>query len=163
MWYNGKQNIIKKRVTIMVKNKFGNPQQYAMQLSEIVQKTEEIGTNVAPFFAKLEEAMQADKLAEMPKNDFQEIAAEFDETVEAYEETITRMKQLKAPVRVMGMHQNMMTTYREYVDATRQMAESLDVTKQVIVQPAFGESEVAQEDLMDKFTAQINRILTSVL
>ena len=147
----------------MVKNKFGNPQQYAMQLSEIVQKTEEIGTKVGPFFGKLEEAMQADKLAEMPKADFQEIAAEFDETVEAYEETITRMKALKAPVRVMGLHQSMMTTYRAYVDATHKMADALNVEEQSITQPEFGESEVAQEDLMDKFTAQINRILTSVL
>jgi len=147
----------------MVKNKFGNPQQYAMKLSEIVQKTEEIGTHVGPFFAKLEEAMQADKVSEMPKSEFQEIAAEFDDTVEAYEGTITEMKQLNAPVRAMGMHQSMMTTYRAYVDATRKMADALDVENQTIIQPAFAESEVAQEDLMDKFTAQINRILTSVL
>lgn len=147
----------------MVKNKFGNPQQYAMQLSEIVQTTEEIGTKVGPFFGKLEEAMQADKVAEMPKAEFQEIAAEFDETVEAYEATIARMNTLKAPVRVMGLHKTMMATYRAYVDATHKMADALNVEEQAIVQPAFGESEVAQEDLMDKFTAQINRILTSVL
>lgn len=75
----------------MAKTKFVSPQQYAANLGAVIQATEDAGNKVAPFFEKLDDAIKADKVAEMPKAEFQEIAMEFDEAL-----PFTRMLQLRS-------------------------------------------------------------------
>ena len=55
----------------MAKTKFVSPQQYAANLGAVIQATEDAGNKVAPFFEKLDDAIKADKVAEMPKAEFQ--------------------------------------------------------------------------------------------
>ena len=68
----------------MAKMKFVSPQQYATNLGQVIQSTEDAGNKVAPFFEKLDDAIKADQVADMPKADFQEISVEFDEAVAVY-------------------------------------------------------------------------------
>ncbi|WP_270766236.1 hypothetical protein [Weissella confusa] len=125
----------------MAKTKFVSPQQYAANLGAVIQATEDAGNKVAPFFEKLDDAIKADKVAEMPKAEFQEIAMEFDEAVAVYKDASAKINAIAAPVRLMGVHQSMKKTFGEYADATEMMAKSLDVENQTINMDDFKQSE----------------------
>lgn len=143
----------------MVKSKFVSPQQYAGALGQIITATEDAGAKVSPFFEKLRAALDDNKLADMPKAEFQEISAEFDDAVEVYKNAAAALKTTKAPVRFMGQHSVMAKTFAEYADATEAMAKALDVDAQTVDMPAFEKSEADQDDLMDKFLGQVRRIM----
>ncbi|MBD5833243.1 hypothetical protein [Weissella confusa] len=147
----------------MAKTKFVSPQQYASNLGAVIQATEDAGNKVAPFFEKLDDAIKADKVAEMPKAEFQEIAMEFDEAVAVYKDASAKINAIAAPVRLMGVHQSMKKTVGEYADATEMMAKSLDVENQTINMDDFKQSETDQDTLMEKFLVQVRRIMNTVM
>ena len=147
----------------MAKTKFVSPQQYAANLGAVIQATEDAGNKVAPFFEKLDDAIKADKVAEMPKAEFQEIAMDFDEAVAVYKDASAKINAIAAPVRLMGVHQSMKKTFGEYADATEMMAKSLDVENQTINMDDFKQSETDQDTLMEKFLVQVRRIMNTVM
>ena len=147
----------------MAKMKFVSPQQYATNLGQVIQSTEEAGNKVAPFFEKLDDAIKADQVADMPKVDFQEISVEFDEAVAVYKDASAKINAMAAPVRLMGLHQSMKKTFTEYAAATEAMAESLNVADQSIDMDKFKQSEADQDSLMEKFLVQVRRILTTAM
>lgn len=131
----------------MAKTKFVSPQQYAANLGAVIQATEDAGN----------------KVAEMPKAEFQEIAMEFDEAVAVYKDASAKINAIAAPVRLMGVHQSMKKTFGEYADATEMMAKSLDVENQTINMDDFKQSETDQDTLMEKFLVQVRRIMNTVM
>ena len=132
-------------------------------MGAVIQATEDAGNKVAPFFEKLDDAIKADKVAEMPKAEFQEIAMEFDEAVAVYKDASAKINAIAAPVRLMGVHQSMKKTVGEYADATEMMAKSLDVENQTINMDDFKQSETDQDTLMEKFLVQVRRIMNTVM
>lgn len=144
----------------MVKKQFANPRDYALKLSELIQGTEEAGENVAPFFEKLRDAIDADKVAELPKAEFEEIAAEFDDVVEFYQATAAKITAMKAPVRLIGTHASLAKTFTAYAAATDMMAKSLDVANQSINMANFEQSENDQDTLMAEFLKHVRRAMS---
>lgn len=145
----------------MAKTKFVSPQQYAANLGQVIQSTEDTGNKVAPYFEKLDAAIQADQVAQMPKAEFQEISLEFDEAVAVYQDAATKMQKMAVPVRMIGLHKTMEKTFTAYAQATQVMADALDVENQTIDMDAFKQSEADQDALMEKFLVQVRRILTT--
>ncbi len=144
----------------MVKKQFANPRDYALKLSELIQGTEEAGENVAPFFEKLRDAIDADKVAELPKAEFEEVAAEFDDVVEFYQATSGKITAMKAPVRLIGTHASLAKTFTAYAAATDMMAKSLDVANQSINMADFEQSENDQDTLMAEFLKHVRRAMS---
>ncbi|MDR3242306.1 MAG: hypothetical protein LBT37_09070 [Lactobacillaceae bacterium] len=147
----------------MVKKQFANPRDYALKLSQIIQTTEDAGTAVADYFVKLKTALDADKLSEMPKAEFEEIAAEFDDVVEIYKQADADLTALKAPVRLIGVQGSLVKTFRAYYEATIVMAESLNIAEQTIDLPAFEQSEKDQDQLIEEFMKQVRRAFQMVM
>ncbi|MDR3191000.1 MAG: hypothetical protein LBT80_07335 [Lactobacillaceae bacterium] len=147
----------------MAKKQFGNPRDYAVKLSQIIQDTENAGEGVAPYFEKLRDAIDADQVAALPKTEFEEISAEFDDVVEVYKNAVADIKNLKAPVRLIGVHGNLVNTFTAYYEATDAMAKSLNVAEQSIDMTAFEKSEHDQDTLMEEFLKQVRRVMTSVM
>jgi hypothetical protein len=148
---------------IKMKKSFATPQQYALKVGEIAQLTEDTGEKTSPYFDKLDEALQADKLADMSKADFQEIATAFDDAVDIYQDAASNLSAVKAPARVIGMHKALAQVFQEYADATQAMADALDVDKQAVDLEAFRNSETQQNDLIVKFGTQLRRVMMSTM
>ncbi|AVH75492.1 hypothetical protein PAF15_06245 [Weissella koreensis] len=147
----------------MAKKMFANPRDYAMKLSQLVQTTEESGSNVAEYFEKIRTAIDEDQVAEMPKAEFAEISVEFDDVVEVYKKAADDLDQMKAPVRLIGVHGSLKKTFRDYYDATVAMANALDVNKQQVDVTAFDQSEQDQDQLMEEFMKQVRRAFQMVM
>ncbi|WP_057754521.1 hypothetical protein [Weissella kandleri] len=147
----------------MMKKKFANTREYAMQLSDKLQETETTGTNVAPYFEKLKAAIEDGTVDKMPKAEFAEISAEFDDVVEVYAAVADTLDQMKAPVRLIGVHGSMQKTFRKYYEATKVMAEALNVTDQTVDEVAFNQSEIDQDDLMEEFMKEARRAFQTVM
>lgn len=144
----------------MAKKKFITVQQYSMLLGQQIESIEEAGNHVAPFFEKLDDALKADKLSSLSNDEFVEIATEFENTVEVYQDVTEKLAHIAAPVRFMGAHKNMQQLFATYTSATKKMADSLDTENKQVDLPAFRQSEQDQDMYLDKFFAQVKRIFT---
>lgn len=146
----------------MPKKKYMTTQQYGMLLSELIETIQEAGDRVAPFFEKLDDVLKNDQLAQLPNEEFVEVATEFENVVEIYQDVSKKLNSVTAPVRFIGPHQMVKQTFMDYTAATKVMADSIDVTSQQVNVADFRQSEVDQDVYMDKFLAQIRRIFTTV-
>ncbi|CAH0418266.1 hypothetical protein [Periweissella ghanensis] len=143
----------------MAKQSNASIQQFAITLQSVVEETEQTGQNVAPFFEKLDDALQANELANMDKAAFQEIVAEFNEATEVYEANVTRLASVTAPIKMMGMYVNLKKHYANYAAACRQMTNSLNVDDQSVDLAAFNASGDIQEAEMDKISVSIQKMM----
>lgn len=146
----------------MPKKKYMTTQQYGMLLSELIETIQEAGDRVAPFFEKLDDVLKNDQLGQLPNEEFVEVATEFENVVEIYQDVSKKLNRVTAPVRFIGAHQMVKQTFMDYTTATKVMADSLDVTSQQVDLADFRQSEADQDVYMDKFLAQIRRIFTTV-
>ncbi|GAO99790.1 hypothetical protein [Fructobacillus ficulneus] len=138
-----------------------NPKQlqyYLQALQEVLTKTQETADHVSPFFVKLDEAKQKDALADMPKADFSEIKAEFDDAVAVYQDGAKTLAGLTIPVRFMGAHKTLAKAYQDYADATQMMADAVILDGQSIDEAKFAQSEKDQETYLNKVQAQVAKI-----
>lgn len=143
----------------MAKQSMASIQRFATNLQNVVDSTEKTGNNVADFYEKLTNALEADKLAEMPKAEFQEIAAEFNDATEVYEANAGRLNGAQAPIKMIGMYSNLKKHYAAYAQACRAMTNSLNVDEQSVDLDAFKASGFAQEEEMDKVSAVIQKMM----
>ncbi|APS41253.1 hypothetical protein FOL01_0394 [Weissella jogaejeotgali] len=146
----------------MPKKKYMTTQQYGMLLSELIETIQEAGDRVAPFFEKLDDVLKNNQLAQLPNEEFVEVATEFENVVEIYQDVSKKLNRVTAPVRFIGAHQMVKQTFMDYTAATKVMADSLDVTSQQVNVADFRQPEADQDVYMDKFLAQIRRIFTTV-
>ncbi|MCM0583267.1 hypothetical protein H9L19_02080 [Weissella diestrammenae] len=147
----------------MVKKQFANPRDYALKLSQIIQTTEDAGTAVADYFEKLRSAIDEDRVKALPKAEFEEISAEFDDVVAVYKNADQALNDLKAPVRLIGVHGSLVNTFHQYYEATIVMANALNVEQQTVDLPVFEQSEQDQDRLIEDFMKQVRRAFQMVM
>ncbi|USS92509.1 chemotaxis protein [Fructobacillus americanaquae] len=138
-----------------------NPKQlqyYLQALQDVLTKTQERADSVSPFFVKLDSAKQESAVADMPKADFAEVKAEFDDAVAVYQENAKTLAALTVPVRFMGAHKTLAKAYQDYADATALMADALILDGQKIDDEKFAQSEADQETYLNKVQAQVAKI-----
>jgi hypothetical protein len=134
----------------MSKKKFITMQQYSVLLGGHIETIEEAGNHVAPYFEKLDEAIKSDGISKLSDQEFVEIATEFENTVEVYQDVVGKLNGMSAPVRFIGAHKNIQ----------QMMADSLDTKTKQVDLTAFTQSEKDQDIYLDKFFAQVRRIFT---
>lgn len=147
---------------VMPKKKYMSTQQYGVLLSELIETIQEAGDRVAPFFEKLDKALKENELASLSTDEFVEIATEFENVVEIYQDVSKQLNSMTAPVRLTGAHQIVKQIFADYTTATKVMADSLDVNTQQVNLADFRKSEADQDVFMDKFLAQIRRVFSTV-
>ncbi|MDF7627363.1 chemotaxis protein [Leuconostocaceae bacterium ESL0723] len=138
-----------------------NPKQiqtYLQTLQTVLGDTQEAANQVSPYFVKLDEARQADKLGDLPKAEFAEIKAEFDDAVGVYQKNATILADAKPPVRWLGVHKLLVKNYADYAKATEAMADAVVLDGQKIKEAEFSQSEKDQETSMNKVQANVGKI-----
>ena len=132
-----------------------NPKQaqvYVQTLQEVLTITQDTADRVAPFFTKLDDAKEANAVADIP-------AAEFEDAVAAYQKNAQILNAVQAPVRLLGLHKSLAKNYSAYAGATNMMCEALNVAYQTVDDVLYVKSEEDQELYLGKIQANVSKIL----
>lgn len=130
---------------------------YAKMINEVVEKTEETGTSLNPFYEQVKKAIDDDKLSEMKSSEYQKILDEFTAGVETYKELLAQVDAAIAPPRVMGVHRLFQKAYQIYYDGCVSMLESLH-DNQTCDAKAFDAAGEIQDQASDDMSHHIDRI-----
>ncbi len=139
-----------------------NPKQaqvYVQTLQEVLTITQDTADRVAPFFTKLDDAKEANAVANIPAAEFAEIKAEFEDAVAAYQKNAQILNTVQAPVRLMGLHKSLAKNYSAYAGATNMMSEALNVADQTVDDVLYVKSEEDQELYLGKIQANVSKIM----
>ena len=139
-----------------------NPKQaqvYVQTLQEVLTITQDTADRVAPFFTKLDDAKEANAVADIPAAEFAEIKAEFEDAVAAYQKNAQILNTVQAPVRLMGLHKSLSKNYSAYAGATNMMSEALNVADQTVDDVLYVKSEEDQELYLGKIQANVSKIM----
>ncbi|CAM3094990.1 chemotaxis protein [Leuconostoc rapi] len=141
-----------------------NPKQaqiYIQTLQNVLTNTEETAERVTPFFTKLDDAKQADKISDIPTAEFAEIKAEFEDTVENYKQNAAQLNTASAPIRLLGIHKSLVSAYQNYAEATALMADAVVVANHAIDNDKYEKSENDQAIYLEKIHAAVSKIMTT--
>jgi hypothetical protein len=139
-----------------------NPKQaqvYVQTLQEVLTITQDTADRVAPFFTKLDDAKEANAVADIPAAEFAEIKAEFEDAVAAYQKNAQILNTVQAPVRLLGLHKSLAKNYSAYARATNMMSEALNVADQTVDDVLYVKSEEDQELYLGKIQANVSKIM----
>ncbi|MDN6968843.1 hypothetical protein FCS83_09900 [Oenococcus sp. UCMA 17063] len=137
------------------------PQQFALGLQDFLKTIDRINTKVSPSYSKLKEFLDSDRLADLSDSEFKNVAAEFMDANDQYQQAVDDLKGLSAPVHLLGLKTNLVSYFQDYVDATKNMTNSLNLDNKSVDLVKFSQSEKDQDDLMHKVNRNVNRILMS--
>ncbi len=127
----------------------------------IFEKIDQINTKVSPSYSELKKFLDSDQLPDLSDSKFKNIAAEFMDANEQYQQAVDNLKGLSAPVHLIGLKMNLVAYFQDYVNATKDMTNSLNLDKKSVDLAKFSQSEKDQDDLMHKVNRNVNRILMS--
>ncbi|MCT3044760.1 chemotaxis protein [Leuconostoc mesenteroides] len=139
-----------------------NPKQaqvYVQTLQEVLTITQDTADRVAPFFTKLDDAKEANAVADIPAAEFAEIKAEFEDAVAAYQKNAQILNAVQAPIRLLGLHKSLAKNYSAYAGATNMMCEALNVADQTVDDVLYVKSEEDQELYLGKIQANVSKIM----
>ncbi|QEA59397.1 chemotaxis protein [Leuconostoc koreense] len=139
-----------------------NPKQaqvYVQTLQEVLTITQDTADRVAPFFTKLDDAKEANAVADIPAPEFAEIKAEFEDAVAAYQKNAQILNTVQAPVRLLGLHKSLAKNYSAYAEATDMMSKALNVADQAVDDALYVKSEEDQELYLGKIQANVSKIM----
>lgn len=135
---------------------------YAQTLQDVLSAGEDAAVQVEPFYSKLRDALDADTVTDMPAAEFAEVKAEFDDAVDVYERNAAQLAKVQVPVRAMGAHKTLATSYQAYAQATADMRDAVDVTSQSVDLAAFEKSEEEQAALMAKIQIAVQKVMMAL-
>lgn len=139
-----------------------NPKQaqvYVQTLQEVLTITQDTADRVAPFFTKLDDAKEANAVADIPAAEFAEIKAEFEDAVAAYQKNAQILNTVQTPVRLLGLHKSLAKNYSAYAEATDMMSKALNVANQTVDDALYVKSEEDQELYLGKIQANVSKIM----
>ncbi|HAT54925.1 MAG TPA: hypothetical protein DCW31_06760 [Lactobacillus sp.] len=134
---------------------------YGQTLSRTISDTEDVQKDLEPYYTKLKAAMEADKLADLSKVDFEDIQSEFQDGTDRYLEYNEKLKKLQAPARFMGKQRSLVSAYNIYANACQAMTDSLNVTDHTVDNEKFAQAETDQNEAMDRIVHLIQTIMST--
>jgi predicted nucleic acid-binding Zn-ribbon protein len=136
-----------------------NNQMYARTISKMTDVMEQTGDQVDPYFQTIKKALQLGNVAEMDQSQLAEIKGQFQQATEQYRSIEKEIVEVKAPVKLIGKHQNLKHDYVQYVDECQKMVDAIDPEAKKIDVEAFNASEKNQEATMAQITKTLTRIM----
>ncbi|MGX7417995.1 hypothetical protein ACWOFR_04230 [Carnobacterium gallinarum] len=131
---------------------------YAQAVNTAITDTEEIGESLNPHFEVLKEALDQNKVTELSVEQLTTIKEKFAEGTEKYRGINTILVGLKAPVKVLGVHKQLLKSYSEFIRGCQEMTDSIDAEKQAVDTEVFTSSEAVQDVSSDSMMKTIQRI-----
>lgn len=131
---------------------------YAQAVNTAITDTEEIGESLNGHFEILKEALDNGKVAEVEAKQLATIKEQFAAGTEKYRSIDAKLNSLKAPVKVIGVHKQLLKSYAEFVRGCQEMTDSIDLDKHSVDTEAFESSEALQDVSSDEMMKSIQRI-----
>lgn len=136
---------------------------YIQQINQLVQQTEEIGETLNEHFMVLRSAIDKKTTDQLEKEQLEEISNKFAKGVATYKNIYKQLLQMRAPVKVIGIHKKLEKNYDEYIKGCQQMLDSIDTEKNLLDVEAFNQAEKIQDEATNGIAFCIKRITTLAL
>lgn len=130
---------------------------YGPKLGEIIENTNNIGEEMNDSYVLVKKYIDDNAI----DIDLVKIQDKFQNGTNKYKTNLVNLKKLKAPIKELGKHNQMISAYEDYVDSCQLMVDSLNDDS--IDEEKFNKSEKMQEDSSDRVTKIVQRILTSYM
>lgn len=129
---------------------------YVQAINDIVTGTETLGEEMNAKYEIVRKAIDDDQLAALSAAELAEILAAFEAGTAKYQANAKKIKGLRPPAKVMGIHKKFQHQYEVYVEGCVEMIESLvDGTVNV---PAFNAAEAKQDQASDEISMTIQKM-----
>lgn len=130
---------------------------YGPKLGDIIENTNKIGEEMNDSYLLVKKYLSDHK----NEIDLLEIKEKFQAGTNKYKSNLSNLKSLKAPIKELGKHNQMISAYEDYVAGCQLMVDSLNDGS--VDEEKFNESEHNQEESSDRVTKIVQRILTSYM
>ncbi|MCF6515626.1 hypothetical protein GSH19_05615 [Lactobacillus sp. S2-2] len=130
---------------------------YGPKLGEIIEDTNNIGEEMNDSYLLVKKYIDDNTI----DIDLVQIQDKFQNGTDKYKRNLVSLKNLKAPIKELGKHNQMISAYEDYVDGCQLMVDSLNDDS--VDEEKFNESEKNQEESSDRVTKVVQRILTSYM
>lgn len=140
--------------------KQANPAYYFQMINDIISDTETEGAKMHPYYEKLRKAI--DENTALSQEELAKIELIFEEGCAAYDQYQAKLENLKAPVKLLGVHTNFVKYYRAYVQACHEMLKAVNPEEGLNV-ARFNQSEKDQDEYSQKTSQTVARMATMAL
>lgn len=131
---------------------------YIQAVNTAITDTEDNGELLNEHFEVLRAALDNDTVSDIPVKQLATIKEKFEAGTEKYRGIDAVLNGLKPPVKVLGVHKQLLKAYQEFVQGCQEMTNSIDVSNQSIDVEAFERSEKLQDESSDNMMKNIQRI-----
>ncbi len=128
---------------------------YAKNIQTLVQTIEEVGEEMNPYFQKVRQSIDSNKLEELKPEELSEIHQVFTKGVARYEALLPVITAVRPPARILGMNKRLESTFKKYIASCQKMTAAVENKVDLTL---FNESEKEQDELTDDLTFCIQRI-----
>lgn len=133
---------------------------YVQNINTIVEKTEQIGEGMHPYYEDIRKAIDEDTLADLTAERLTEIREIFAKGTAEYQAMFAQITALRPPAKVMGIHKKFERAYKDYVAGCEEMVAAIQ--DQVAVE-AFNHAEEVQDQATDTISFCIQRMTNLLL
>lgn len=135
-------------------------QTYFQMINQMITDTEETGASMNPYYKEIREAM--DQNQEVSAETLAKVYTQFETGVEKYEQLFSQLERVNVPVKLMGLHKQLVAAYRHYFDACQEMLKSVNPDQGLNVEQ-FEQSEKDQDTYSNKITSVIGRMTAGLM
>lgn len=129
--------------------------QYFQTINDLITNTEEMGSKMNPYYEEIRTAIDEDKA--VSDEELAKVYTVFEEGCETYHQYQAKVENMKAPVKLMGLHTKFVKAYVAYVEACDAMLESVNPDEGLNVEQ-FNNSEKLQDEASQKVSAIVARM-----
>lgn len=132
---------------------------YLENINQMITDTEETGSTMYPYYQEIVQAMEDNAIN-------QELLVkaytQFEAGMEKYDALMASLEKMQVPVKLMGMHKQLVSAYRHYFEACREMLVAVNPEKG-FDEAKFKESEQDQDTYSQKITGVIGRMTAGMM
>jgi hypothetical protein len=131
--------------------------QYGYTINTVMSRTDELQDELNPLFIQLREAIDANKVADFDKDDYEDIRSKFAAGTAEYAEMLAKFEKAQVPARFIGNHKLLTKAFAGFVAGCQAMTDSLGDDKQIDID-AFNAAEKQQDEESEKVSKFLNKI-----
>lgn len=134
--------------------------QYFQNINDMISATEEMGSKMNPYYEKIRQAI--DNHEDVSIEELAKVHTIFEEGTEVYQGYQKKVEQMKAPIKLMGLHTKFVKNYIAYVKACEEMVESVNPENGLNIDQ-FNASEKAQDESSQAVSHAVARMAGMVM
>ncbi|MHC5248827.1 hypothetical protein [Enterococcus sp. LJL90] len=135
---------------------------YVQAINDIVNDTEKIGGEMNPSYEIIRNGIDNDQLSDLTTEELSQIINEFETGTSSYQTMLEKVKTLRPPAKVMGIHKKFEKAYMNYVEGCQEMIQSINPDAATVNIEGFDQAEQKQDEASDVIVFSIER-MTKIL